>query len=249
MIVNEADAVVELIPQHEHARISAEILKNWKEPGVRANPLWNALWTAVREHDRAWIPLDASPWLNERQIPYSFTHYPEPEKITAYQHGIEAAASLHIYSGLLVSRHYAAFFASSTTEEGQNFFRLEKERQQKLREELGYPAQEEDHLKLLQFCDDVSLYACMNTPGVSKDEEIEWFQNGFRHSFAFLNNETIQARFKTKESIQLHPFPLQTELKCAVHGVKVEKKDITKTTAHKILQNGEPSVRPIRFVP
>nr|WP_253735858.1 DUF3891 family protein [Paenibacillus sp. FJAT-26967] len=32
----------------------------------------------------------------------------------------------------------------------------------------------EQHFKLLKLCDELSLYVCLNEPGVSKDEEHPW---------------------------------------------------------------------------
>ncbi|MFD2704489.1 DUF3891 family protein [Salibacterium lacus] len=225
MIINEAEAFYECIPQHEHARISAEIIKRWADEAVKHGPYWNELVPAVREHDRAWIPLDNDPLTDEKGSPYDFTNYPEKPKTEAYQRGILETDRIHRYCGLLVSRHYASFFDTALTETGRRFREQETQRQQTWRKELQEPDTEDSHLKILQFCDDLSLYLCTNTPGASKDKENTWFKNGFRQHFAFLNNETIQAEFNGKQNVSLAPFPMQDALDITIHGRQVLKEE------------------------
>nr|AYQ72091.1 DUF3891 family protein [Cohnella candidum] len=38
------------------------------------------------------------------------------------------------------------------------------------------------HFGLLQLCDDISLYVCLNNPGATKTEEHPWYVDGFRKS-------------------------------------------------------------------
>ncbi|WP_156430913.1 DUF3891 family protein [Paenibacillus sp. FJAT-26967] len=49
-------------------------------------------------------------------------------------------------------------------------------RQQRLKAKLNQPGESmiEQHFKLLKLCDELSLYVCLNEPGVSKDEEHPW---------------------------------------------------------------------------
>ncbi|SDH42659.1 DUF3891 family protein [Alteribacillus bidgolensis] len=249
MIVNEYKSYFEMIPQHEHARISYEILKNWGDRSVEKSSVWEALLLAVREHDRAWIPLDASPIMNKEQNkPYSFTDYPEKEKITAYQQGIQTVVKKNAYSGLLNSLHYASFFKNNTSKKAVSFLKEEEKRQEKLRE-LQTHSEESFHLRLLQFCDDLSLYACMNDPGAREDEEISWFKNGFRHTFEFLDYKTIQAQFISTNEIQLTPFPLRSPLKVTIHGKAVKKTVIAEENVDAAFQSGEEAVRNFSFVP
>ncbi|SFP43333.1 DUF3891 family protein [Salibacterium halotolerans] len=226
MIINEEETFFECIPQHEHARISAEIITLWGGRAAKEDPYWDELAAAVREHDRAWIPLDAAPLADERNRPYDFTNYPEKPKTEAYQRGILEAAGIHRYCGLLVSRHYTSFFEKGLTATGRMFRDQEKERQKKWRRELQEPDNEEHHLALLQFCDDLSLYLCTNAPGASKEEENPWFKNGFRQHFAFVNHETIYAEFSGKEHVFITPFPLQEPLDITIHGRQVLKEEL-----------------------
>ncbi|SDH06003.1 Protein of unknown function [Alteribacillus persepolensis] len=250
MIVNEYDTYFEMITQHEHARISYEFFKYWGDDAVTRSSLWEALLIAVREHDRSWITLDRHPEINpDTNKPCDFTNYPEKEKLKAYQTGIKTVAEKHPYSGLLNSLHYTSFFTDSTnTEEEAAFLHAEQARQKQLRDALN-PEDEEFHLRLLQFCDDVSLYACLNEPGATKAEELSWFKHGFQHTFSFLQHETVQARFTSAQDIQLTPFPLQSPLHVAIEGTIVYKQDIQAEGIKAAYENGEHTVRKLRFIP
>ncbi|MFB4163366.1 DUF3891 family protein [Alteribacillus sp. JSM 102045] len=250
MIVNDHHSYFEMIPQHEHARISYEIIKNWGDTSIEESPFWDALLLAVREHDSAWIPLDASPKLNrENNKPFSFIDYPEKEKMAAYQHGIQTVADKNPYSGMLNSLHYASFYKHNKSKEAAAFLQEETARQAKLRKSLHPLPEEEFHLKLLQFCDDLSLYVSMNNPGTTKEEEVNWFKNGFRHTFDFLDYRTIQPRFKSKEQVELCPFPLRSSLEVSINGISVSKKKIEEKSLLSAFETGESTERKFTFVP
>lgn len=248
VIVNDAGSYFELIPQHEHARIAALFLEHWKDPALYNGKRWNELLFAVRHHDRAWIPLDAEPLLDSHFKPYSFIDYPEKEKINAYENGIEDVTDKDLYSGLLVSRHYASFFDSSQTVTGRTFLQSERKRQDNIRKELHHPHTEEFHMKVLQFCDDISLYVCMNKPGAAKNEEVSWFKNGFRQRFVFLNNKKIHAHFHTNDTINIEPFPLFSNLEITINGIIIQKQKLVEKGMKKAYRDGKPCVRQFRFV-
>ncbi|WP_240375537.1 DUF3891 family protein [Bacillus piscicola] len=250
MIVNDRGSNMELIPQHEHARIAFEIGTVLADDTRKHHPKWQPLLTAIREHDRAWIPLDKNPILNEEtNMPYAFTNYPETEKLNAYRRGIQETTDIHLYSGLLSSLHYASFFTSSTTAEGKQFLAEESKRQQQMKQELDDMSQAATHLDILQFCDDLSLYACMNVPGVQKEEEVSWFRNGFQYQFDFLENEFIYPQFVSDKNIMLTPFPLTETLTVHIHGTRVSKKDVAAKPAEAFTQCGEKFVRTVSFIP
>ena len=64
------------------------------------------------------------------------------------------------------------------------------------------------HYKLLKFCDELSLYVCMNKPGVKKKDEIDLFKDGFEGTEMFNSEEEklIQAEWVDEETIRLHHF-------------------------------------------
>lgn len=116
---------------------------------------------SIKEHDRAWIDLDHTPlWNDELQRPYSFIDYPSLIKLTYYRQGIDKVGRQSPYAGLLCSLHFASFY------EAQKNVQF--------------------HFKLLQQCDHLSIYLCMQEPGINKAQEISWYRNGFPQLFSHL---------------------------------------------------------------
>ena len=64
------------------------------------------------------------------------------------------------------------------------------------------------HYRLLKFCDELSLYVCMNKPGVEKEDEIDLFKDGFEGTEMFNSKEEkpIQAEWIDEETIRITRF-------------------------------------------
>ncbi|MFC5714278.1 DUF3891 family protein [Thalassorhabdus alkalitolerans] len=229
MIIREWSDSFELIEQHEHARLSGAVCAFWGDPAVKTS-LWEAVILAVKEHDRAWIPLDKQPLWNEaKQRPFSFTDYPMNEKINAYANGVDEIERINPYAALLGSLHYASFFTSNETKMGKEFYEQEQKRQDKLRGRGARTGFETEHLNILQFCDDISLYSCLNQPGVSKEKEYPWFKNGFRQRFDYLGKKKMHAGWRSTQDIEITPFPLAQRLSFTLRSWRVSKQDCKKT--------------------
>lgn len=251
MIVNDRGDYFEWIDQHEHARISGLLFLEWKDPEIESSSLREVLYHAIRYHDRAWISLDRNPKWNELENrPYSFIDYPEKEKLKAYERGIDESTKEHVYCGLLSSRHYVSFFPHPTSTFAQQFVKREKERQQLLRKKVPIPLEEEEqHFKLLQWMDDISLYMCMNQPGAPKEEEISWFRHGFRHTFPFLNEQMIIASFVSADTIQLEPFPFQRSgIHVTIETAHIDKKTIQQDSFHSAFRERKKEKRAFQLV-
>lgn len=234
MIIQEKEKEWELVKQHDHARISWQIINNW-------NPEWFAypsrkkeVLLGVRHHDRAWISIDEQlQWDEEKEEPYNFTTYPLTEKLAAYKKGINEVESMSSYAALLCSEHYTSFFKNKENKQPviYQFLNDEKQRREKIMIDLKgevTPEEIKAHVKMLQFGDDLSLYMCLNTPGVRKENEYPWFKNGFRQRFSFAP-DGINAEWKSESVIQLSPFPLEDETEITLPFYKIKKENsITK---------------------
>ncbi|MFB5661725.1 DUF3891 family protein [Alteribacillus sp. HJP-4] len=248
MIVVDRGKYFECIPQHEHARISYEAAKRWADVDMTREKSWNYVKLAVREHDCAWVILDAYPdYHNEKNAPYSFIDYPLEKKLNAYREGIAYVCCLHPYSGLLCSLHYSSFFRGSSDDRGKSFRQEEIKRQKDIRNRVD-TQHEDEHLLILQFCDDLSLYACLNKPGAMKEEEITWFRSGFRQTFSFLKNQTIKAAFSSENCIQWNPFPFTEPFQIVIRGSAVDKKKIETIGWNRAYKSSKPMERNFRFV-
>ncbi|SDJ55198.1 DUF3891 family protein [Salimicrobium halophilum] len=220
MIVREYEEGFVMIRQHDHAVISGEMARNWKKDFLLTSRIRSEADWAVEVHDRAWIPLDQEPlWNEEQQRPYTFVDYPLEEKLQAYRNGIEATAKESLYAGILTSMHYQSFFENNQDDTRMKDFYEEQTRVQEdylSRMKVEVPMElRQLHFDRLQFCDNLSLYICMNEPGASKEREIPWFKDGFPQRFDIAPGG-IQSYWKNESSVILTPFPFAGEWTASV---------------------------------
>lgn len=225
MIIRENNAgKTVLIRQHDHAAISGEIARHWRKDDSDSPVQRPETIMAIDQHDRAWIPLDEVP----KQKPdgegfYSFIDYPLTDKLRAYQQGIMEVREQSRYAAVLCSRHYCSFFSNRTEDEQIKAF-LEREHGLQQADIQTLTSAESATLdidqKMLSFCDDVSLYLCMNQPGVSKQNEVKWFRDGFGEKFSFADK--IIGEWVSSVEVKLTPSPLESPVRVAIPQVLVD---------------------------
>ncbi|WP_188207394.1 DUF3891 family protein [Alkalibacillus aidingensis] len=211
MIVSEHHNDFEMVKQHDHAIISGEAAKHWKAELFIGDFLRREVEYAIKNHDCAWIPLDQSPiWNSKKNAPHSFMDYPLIPKIEHYSQGIDQVEEQSEYAVILCSQHYLSFFDKDSTDSTISMFiSREIERQRRIKELMSTQVPERItrfHFHLLQFCDDLSLYLCLNKPGVPKEQEHPMFKNGFRQEFPGIDNR-IEARWLDEQTISVNPNP------------------------------------------
>lgn len=225
MILRAKENEWEIIKQDDHAFLSWQTAVNWNPDYFPFSGQKEDVLLAIRQHDRAWIPLDQSiRWNPEKNLPYDFTNYPVKEKLAAYKRGIDETEEISPYAAVLCSRHYSSFFSSGKN--GQpvidHFLQKEDLRREEIHSRLDLDNEQvAAHVKLLQFCDDLSLYICLNPPGVKKKNEFPWFKQGFRQTFPFAP-EGMKAWWKDEQTIELDPFPFtgKTEMNLIFYNVE-----------------------------
>lgn len=187
MIVREDKDSFIFITQHDHAYISGEFLSHFKKEFVPIDH-YESLKFAIHQHDRAWIIPDANPIMNDAtKKPFTFLDYPERMKLHFYKLGIDQIDLANSYAAILCSMHYASFYTNAHDELGKQFLEREKIRQKHLMNKLKIT---QDillmyQLTILQFCDNLSLYVCLNKPGIAKQDEIKLFKKGFPNTQSF----------------------------------------------------------------
>ncbi|MFS0559111.1 DUF3891 family protein [Terribacillus sp. 179-K 1B1 HS] len=225
MIVRESgEGKLVLIPQHAHATISGEIARHWRKDDPESPILRPEAIMAIEQHDRAWIPLDEVP----KKRPngdgyYSFVDYPLTDKLRAYQQGVMEVREQSRYAAILCSRHYCSFFSDDTDDERiKAFLDREEGLQQADRQTLSSAEQATLDIdqKFLSFCDDVSLYLCMNKPGVAKQSEVNWFRDGFKERFSFADK--ITGEWVSTDEVRLMPSPLEFPVRIVIPQIIVE---------------------------
>ncbi|MFC4766276.1 DUF3891 family protein [Effusibacillus consociatus] len=255
MIVHERDHDFIMIRQHDHAQVSGEAAKHWKTEFFPGFERHEDVILGIYQHDRAWIELDDTPLWNDRNhVPYSFVDFPSSLKLTFYRKGIDEVEVINPYAGLLCSLHYASFFENDTHPAGQEFLRSERKRQQGLVQRLHLHGATMDelqfHFRLLQFCDNLSLYLCLNEPGVSKSDEFPWYRNGFSGSdqFSFTKNRVIMAHWIDKERVSLSPSPFEKEVQVSLMTKAVDKERIKVVGIAQAYQDAAWTERKVSFV-
>ncbi len=252
MIVNEKEDHFLLIAQHDHALVSGEIVLHWKKKFLLRSKLREEADWAVSQHDRAWIPLDRHPrWNEEKERPYSFIDYPLTDKLQAYQNGIQEVAERSNYAAMLCSSHYQSFFSKDDKDPViQQFIEEEENRRQELEAAMKMEVPSDIyqlHFERLQFCDDLSLYVCMQDPGIAKEEEVSWFRNGFRQQFD-VAPEGIMPKWLDEERVALDPFPFEHEFEVRVPYRILYKSEVEEHGIEKAYHDAEVRERAVTFV-
>lgn len=214
MIVRERPDSYVLIKQHDHGLISGEFARHWAE---KPRPLEPTLY-AIANHDVGWQGLDASVrWNEESGKPYSFADYPTLPKLRAYKEGLDLLEAKNPYAACLCSMHYASFMRNSENETETEFLISEVERQLRIKstmteEEL---ANLDHNFRLLQLCDDLSLFVCLNEPGRN---DHPWYKNGFQ-----LEGARFEPVWENRRTLRLDPNPFSEPFDVTVPYTLVEK--------------------------
>ncbi len=216
MIVRGRPDSYVLIKQHEHGLISGEFARHLSG---RPRPLEPTLY-AIANHDVGWQLLDASMRWNEVSgRPYSFTDYPREPKLRAYKEGLDLLQARDPYAACLCSMHYASFMRGSGDEAEIRFGESEAGRQREIKnkmtgEELGNL---EHNFRLLQFCDDLSLFVCLNEPG---ENDHPWYKNGFE-----FEGTRFDPVWEDRFTLRLDPNPFSEPFDVVVPYSLVGKED------------------------
>lgn len=97
-----------LISQVAHARLSGELVRNWRE--VFSDDVINA----IAHHDDGWAAWEAEPKLNpELGAPFSFLEMPMPAALVIWDHSIAAAGQFGPLAGYIVAGHFYNLLSSS----------------------------------------------------------------------------------------------------------------------------------------
>ncbi|MGI8313991.1 DUF3891 family protein [Halobacillus mangrovi] len=252
MIVQERENEFLMIKQHDHAQISGQMVLEWKKNFLLRSKLREEADWAIAQHDRAWIPLDEHPkWNDEKNRPYTFIDYPIKEKIEAYQRGIKEVAERSLYAGMLCSMHYMSFFSEDSDDPAiLQFIGEEKKRQEDLFKAMKMDVPKDIyhlHFKRLQFCDDLSLYVCMQEPGIPKEQEVPWFKDGFRQTFDFAP-DGIMANWVDQTQVSVNSFPFSRPFEVHIPYRSVSKKAIEEKGLEKAYHEAETAQRTVKII-
>ncbi|UQZ33268.1 DUF3891 domain-containing protein [Paenibacillus sp. PK3_47] len=233
MISREQDDVFVMVKQHEHGRVAGEFALHFKEEQVPAGKRQEEVVWAISNHDRGWIDLDETPFWNDAEgAPYSFIDFPVVPKLTFYKRGLNEIEAETAYGALLCSLHFERLIEVSGEQSPEltAYLKDEEERRSRIHRELEQSAPiSEGELyydaRLLQFCDDLSLYLALNEPGSPKSEEHPWWTDGFSgtEDFSFTSGRAISAEWQDASTLLLEPFPFTGDVEVAFNIRRVSK--------------------------
>lgn len=233
MIIRELEHSFIMITQHDHAKISGEIAQNWKDDYFFGLDRKDEVVLGIYEHDRGWIEPDAAPlWNRNQQKPYSFMNFPLDLKVAYYKKGIDEVENMSRYASLLCSHHYVSFLRYEDNPIGTKFVEEEITRQSRLLKLCGIVEDMEQekklqyHLCLLKFCDNLSLFFCLNEPGAKKENHHPFYRDGISPAFSFANNKPIQVQWVDQETVSLSVSPLEKEVNVQIKLKEVKKEEI-----------------------
>lgn len=213
MIIRERENDFVMIEQKNHALFAGDVIAQWKTTLFQGEELRKSVDYAIRMHDYGWEYLDKSPfWNDKKQVPYSLFDFPKAPKIIFYTYGIDEVEKVDAYAALLCSRHYIQFFLKDSSKESQLFLKQEEERKNRIIAALDYFDKRifDFHYALLALGDTLSVYACVNEPGATKETIHPFFKKGFSLSEELGLNETnMQPRWIDEETIALDVFPFE----------------------------------------
>lgn len=245
MIVRETEHEITMVTQPDHAQLSGDVASNFKK-FFSNDPYFEDVLFAIYQHDLSWIRLDETPiWNDRKSIPFSFTDYPLLPKLTHYKYGLDEIERMNKYAGLLCSLHYSSFgiFQNSSIADCIDFSRDETNRQQRIKTELSLTNHEDilKQFRLLQLCDVISLYVCLNSPGASKEQEHPRYRTGFEDSELFNNesNDRLVAEWMNNKEIQITPNPFDFSFSTNLRLKKLSKKQIEEKGLEKAYKNSE----------
>lgn len=223
----DSDAFI-MMEQHRHARISGELAEQFVQDGFLQDPWRNDVIFGIHEHDRAWVaPDDAPMWNQHTNAPFSFQDYPLRPKLVFYEHGISEVTAERAYAGMICSLHYSSFFHPDESVFVREFLRREGTRQTLLTSEFESSARElprtDFHLRLLQFCDDLSLFLCLQDPTQPPRTDTFGFVDGFRYLFDFTEGKRIRATWVDPSTARLNPWPFAGPFSLDIPTVRVAK--------------------------
>ncbi|MDM5188685.1 DUF3891 family protein [Bacillus sp. DX4.1] len=253
MIIRKRKEELILIRQHDHGFLSGEIAKHFTTRFFASKVYLKESIAAIYEHDRGWIGLDKTPiWNDAKELPYSFMDCPSSLRFVFYTLGLDEIETTNLYGALLCSKHFTSFPLNQEDTEMVRFYKQELDRQKKILKTLTkfQKAIFEKHYKLLKFCDELSLYTCMNEPGVKKNEEIDLFKEGFEGAeiFTRYSDSPIIAEWIDEEKIRVTPFPFATEFKTHIRFKSLHKNEIEKSGIVQADKNVEFQKQEIRFI-
>lgn len=198
IVAAEREGELLVVSQHDHARLSGDLLSLWRADGLPEHPRRDDLLFAARHHDTGWREADSAPRADpESGRPLDFMNMPREVRIDIWLRGTERYADDRPYAALLLTRHALALHRDRRGEEGweeELLAPLDERHEELLARTAADPEAVEHDYRFLSLADTLSLAACARWR-----EPVE--RDGHRFSFR-AGGEKVDGE------LLLDPFPL-----------------------------------------
>ncbi len=231
MIIRKQNDSFIMIEQHHHAHISKEIITHWKGHFLNNDSMVNSVLYAIQMHDYGWDFFDKQPFWNDKiNEPYSFINFPIIPKTVLYTEGVNKVEQKDPYAAALCSAHYIDFMKNDETDDVLLYLNHERNRIKRILKQYPHIKSEVfwQHLALLKFADNISLYVCLNEPGTSPDNQHYFFKNGIPISIQTIKSNLIDAKWISKDTIVLTGLPQVPSFSVSLKQKRLPKQDIFK---------------------
>lgn len=220
MIVREKNGEFVLVKQHDHGQIAGRIAYHWRERPV---PYQSTL-LAIHDHDLGWQLLDGTVRINPyTRMPYSFIDMPLEERLPAYRWGIDRVEETDPYAACLCSRHYVSFVENDPG--AREFVESERQRQDRLTQRFTADERRSlaANLELLQTCDRISLFLCLNEPG---ENTFPWYRGGIRAGDVLLRPVWVD-----RSTLRFEPNPFVSDFRVRIPYARISASGTLLATA------------------
>jgi hypothetical protein len=230
-----------LISQVEHARVSGELARHWREE------FSHDVLNAIAHHDDGWAAWEASPKMNPASgAPFSFLEMPLPAALVIWDHSIAAGGEYGPLAAYIVAGHFYNLLSNSeNSKDPLAVAWLTAKRKHRtawldewVRAEPSHTLDYAKHAQqMLLIADLFSLWLCCDCPGDGA-EEINLSQSAMKlqtdalfgqFQFAVLEFATLESTKGGRITgldwtVAVDPYPCTSSLSLAVNCIAVPVK-------------------------
>jgi len=110
-----------LINQHDHARLSGEIMRYWGNEEFAMPDPYEEVLLAIREHDNGWKEWDSFPKVNPlSQYPMNFLEMDSSDQAEIWKRCFKRHSAEHPYASALIALHFGKLNEKSLSKNSNN---------------------------------------------------------------------------------------------------------------------------------
>jgi hypothetical protein len=218
-----------LITQHDHAKLSGQVIAYWGNNEFAEPEPFDEVLFAIREHDSGWKEWDSLPKINpETGYPANFVEMSSQDQCGIWSRCYKSHSSTHPYASSLIAFHFSRFNQSNIRKDPNNELAksLQNDIMRFVAEKLDIdvsnisvkkvPDEIRTNLKLLQIGDIISLTLCNGWRSI-EITEVPLDYSG--------SETTLKMESQDGFNYTIAPYPFcDSSLKFSIKGKKLDRK-------------------------